>query len=407
MKRVTLSICAVSICALLSLSSTGAAQEQDAIQKSVLKKHRISGPVVECLAALSEECILSASLTTVIDEAQAIERIKVLSALALGLAEAGDLERAVRPLDTALEELGAIRFSFVQKMKQAEIAPIYAYIGKSEEVLSLTADLGSIIKGQTLEECIYMAALAGRDRDVLTYVNALTLYAQRRPYILTDAAEMLAVTGDPSIVIDALLLDKNFRSRPSLMVRTAYVKGVDRDVKAGLLRDAADEMKNHYGMYQRVRFAAANRAAGDAQDADILENFAEIEKELRSMADKRDMALDMGRTYTSLGMSERAISQAFYFKTADEQANYLMRISRLPDGKNILSAGTAYADAVDAVLSEAAKLESPLERDTVRLKLLESARRVSSLDIAKKVVISLEDDDNSAKGLALLLPLLK
>ena len=402
MKRLTLSVCAA-----LSLSCAVVAQDQDAIQQSVLKQHQISGPVAECLAALSEDCIVSASLTTVIEETQAIERIKVLSALALGLAEAGDMERAVRPLATAYEELGAIRFSFVKKMKQAELAPIYAYMGKSEEVLELTADLSSIIRGQTLEDCIYMAAVAGHARDVLTYINALTLYAQRRPYILTDAAEMLAVTGDPSVVIEALLADKNFRSKPSLMVRAAYINGVDGAVKVALLKDAEEEMKGRYGIFQRVRYAAANRAAQGAVDADTLESFANIEQELRSMDDKRDLALDMGRTYATVGMSKRAIAQTYYFKTADEQATYLMKLSRLPSATATLSADATYAEAVDAVLREAAMLESALERDTIRLKLLEAVRRVSSLDIAKKVVVSLEDDDNAAKGIALLLPLMK
>lgn len=407
MKRLTLSVCAASMCAALGLSVAGVAQEQDAIQESLLKRHQISGPVMECLADLSEDCILSASLTTVIDEAQAIERIKVLSAVALGLAEAGDMDRAVRPLGTALEELGAIRFSFVQRMKQAEIAPIYAYMGKSEDVLALTADLSSVIKGQTLEECIYMAALAGRAGDVITYVNALTLYGPRLPYILTDAAELLAVTSDPSAVVDVLLDNKTFRSRPSLMVRAAHIKGVNGTVKAGLLHDASEAMKSQYGIYQRVRYAAAKRAFQGAGNAEIIEAFLSTEKELRSMDDKRDMAIDLGRTYISIGMSDRAISQIYFFKTADEQASYLMKLSRLPKVTKNLAEGTAFTGAVDAVLYAAAELESPLERDTVRLKLLEAARRVSNLDIAKKIVNSLEDDDNAAKALALLLPLVK
>ena len=275
------------------------AQDQGNGPREILNSHRVSEPVTVCINDLTKNCILSASLNTVMDESLAVERIKVLAALSQSLVDTGEYERAKQSLEIAIADLNDIRFEFVKRIKRVEIAPVQAQLGEIDEAIAMLSPFRGLDREKAIEASMHAAAKMGNVDGVLKLSKTFTMYKNRVSDFLLDSAETMLVFNH---VESAKMLAETIRDNQAIMesasalVRLAYVfKRVGNDVAAEALYNFAKTIEmDTYNMYEkfRVRLERVVYHAGSddaVAQAAALEEFSVSQKELGTEADRRDL----------------------------------------------------------------------------------------------------------------------
>ena len=393
-----------------SMGSVGILAQDSGGPRAILNSQRVSSEVSACVNNLDESCILSIGLNTVMDEALSVERIRVLAALTQALAETGDVPRAQQPLDIAMAELEGIKFGFIKRMKQLELAPVLSFIGSVDQAIALLSDIRGIDREKSIERSIMMAAKTGNVEGVIMLKNALTVYKNRSNLFLLDAADVMLSAGhqqSAKSLADRMLADTVFKKDAATLYRMAALyRDMGDSVLASQLFDDAEALNTpNFGIYtnfqNRVERLIYALDAGDpVLLADAQEMFSFSENDFSRGPDKRDMAQFFARLYIKQGRFDEAVALTSLFETAESQANYLIKLSTLRGSENT----PAYTKAVEDILIDTMEVESALERDDIRLKLLESVRAMGDFSLSQRIVLAIEDDDSAAKGLALLLP---
>ena len=111
---------------------------------------------------------------------------------------------------------------------------------------------------------------------------------------------------------------------------------------------------------------------------------------------------EMGPALAFAGHVEYAAGYAKYYEDILEKSNYLKKISRFSGAIT----NDALSTVIRSVLVESEEIENGYEADEVRMNLLFAARSSADLELSKEIALAMKDDDNAARALALLIPLL-
>ena len=377
---------------------------------------RTDSPIVECLNSLSRACAFETAMRVAIAEKLSIERAKVLTAVGRAMAETGKPDDARMTLNMALEEARLSKISFAVDAKIMEIAPILAMIGDIDRAVELAASVQTLNgRDRILSLAADMVAEQG-DVSGARKISEAVENRQRAIWIALSAMRTLVHQGSTQGLnefADSILPDVEALKRPSdkllAMVRLAMAyKAGGNSEKALMLQAQTDEIKNSFASYSlKARVAAAQleyTSAGEDVDSGSRAYVEAIaaEKRIRGHLDKSSITDEMGPALAFSGYTDHAVGYVRYYQETLEKSNYLKKVARLSD-KN---SNSALASAVRETLVLTQEIENGFEADEVRMNLLFAARSIGDLKLARDVTLTMQDDDNAAKALALLIPLL-
>lgn len=378
---------------------------------TVSERHQPNQYTVACLEAPTRDCAFSAAIQTVIVENFGVERAKVLSAVAQSMIATGQRENALETLNLALEEARSVNLSLVTQEKITEIAPLFARADDSASALALVEEITiSSVRERTLINIARESMLAGRVADANVALSQMESEARafwQRLALLAIAPNAAADT------VNIAELEERLRSYslPGQLYRGLILLSVIADKKGrpgdrqAYLVEADEYFQSIVGLNERA-VASAQRVRimfdGGATPALLRQSYelAAIHTDrTRGLDTLQTIALTMGPAEVGMGYLEQAIRRLDAFTELPEKARYLSEL-RLPKEAASLAVETR------ALLTEVEELPGAYERDLVRLTLLEGALGNDDVTLALRVIETIEDDDNQARGLALLAPLL-
>lgn len=387
-------------------------QGQEPMQSGAAPSHQPNEYTLACLEAPTRDCAFSAALQTVIAEEFGVERSKVLVGVARSLIATGQQQQAVETLMLALDEARSVNLSLVTQEKITRIAPLLAQAGDIAGALALTEELQvNSAKQRTLigiaEEAIQQDDLASANVAFSQMSSSTRAFWQRLRLMPQLSLDTLSTVDFVQLENDVRATDhpdRLYRGLVALAVlaekrgfadaRIALLEEAD-EVFVGLLSTNDRALTTAYrlrlmfdgGMPSELIEASYNLFqlhAGRVRDNETLVSIAEI----------------VGAVEAATGRMNSALRRFEVFAELPEKARYASTL-RTDAQAEQLSA------QVSTLLDETAEMEGVYERDLVRLELLEGAIANSDLTLATRIISAVEDDDNQARGLALVAPLLQ
>ena len=379
-------------------------------------QHAVTDPIKSCLNSLTRACAFEISMKTAIEERLSIERAKVLAAVGRAMAETGKVGDARMTLNMALEEARMSKISFAVDAKMIDIAPVYAMIGDVGRAIELAGSVdGPNGRDRILSLSSEMAASQGYVAGARKISEAVG-NRRRAIWIALKAMKVLVYNDSKQGLIDfadSILPAVLALERPSdkllAMARLSMIyKAGGNDTQAIMLQKQTRDISESFTSYFiQVRVSAAQlefatvggseRAKGQALAAAVA-----AEKRINSLMDKSSVADDMGSAMAFAGHSDIAAGYAKFYKEIREKSNYLKNVAQVA-GKGT---NGVFASVIKNVLEKSSEMENGYEADEVRMNLLHAARAVGDLSLSRDIALAMHDDDNAAKALALMIPLL-
>ncbi|WND01558.1 hypothetical protein QGN29_08295 [Temperatibacter marinus] len=401
------------ITASLVSFSSATAQETSARKQPLNKAHQMNPAVEACLENLSQNCALTAAVQTVSEESQAMERAKVLHGVAQSMIDIGQIDRAKLVLTMAEEAARSTQLSIAVQVALKEAIPLHVALENFDYAESLLSDFtDSSIKDTLLTDIVTGKATAGISFEGLTEYREKFSNARRFFWIklkllqeytipvpaegLSDLkAEVLSVSGSVS----------SYRARAAL---ASILWKNQKQEEAQVIFDQLDqEFLTYSGEAVKARLAAAKltamyHAGISGQPLDTMFDFTKRQGHaINSMTEKGYFAEQLGPIEMILGEGASAVFRATYFDQLMDQIEYVHKLAKLSTTSNY-----AINQTIQSLLVAVNKVEDSYERDVYRMRLIQSARSLSDKDLMIMILKQLEDDDNQAKGLALMAPLL-
>ncbi len=378
--------------------------------------HNVPDPIIACLNAPTKACAFELSMATAISEILNIERAKVLIAVSRAMAETGKIADARMTLDMALEETRQSKMSFAVDAKMLDIAPVYAMIGDTDRAIALAATVPTPNgRDRILSRSAERAAIHG-DVAGARKISQAVENRHRAIWVSLKAMQYLVYKGNKQDIVDfadsiypAIIALKRPADKVLAMVRLSMIyKAGGNNEKASMLQEQTSDISESFTSYfMQARIAAAQleftvvNGNKDIKNS-ALEKLLASEKRMNSLMDKSSIANEMGSALAFAGHTDIAAGYAKFYKEIREKSNYLKTIAQVSDkGVN----GT-FSAVIDETLKESEAMENGYEADEVRMNLLHAARLVGDLALSRKIALTMQDDDNAAKALALIIPLL-
>lgn len=378
--------------------------------------HNVPDPIIMCLNAPTRTCAFELSMATAISEKLNIERAKVLIAVSTAMAETGKIDDARMTLNMALEETRQSKISFAVDAKMLEIAPVYAMIGDVDRAIALAATVPTPSgRDRILSRSAERAGLQG-DVAGARKISQAVENRRRAIWVSLKAMQSSVYKGNKQDLIDfadsiypAIIALKRPADKLLAMVRLSMIyKAGGSKEKASMLQEQTRDIGESFTSY----FMQARVAAAQLEFAVVggnktiknkaLEKLLASEKRMNSLMDKSSIANEMGSALAFAGHADIAAGYAKFYKEIREKSNYLKTVAQVSD-KDV---NGAFSAAIGEVLMESEAMENGYEADEVRMNLLHAARGVGDLALSRKIALTMQDDDNAAKALALIIPLL-
>lgn len=400
------------IAALVSSTLTVGAVAQNGQNGAAVGNHRPNEYTLACLEAPTRDCAFSSALQTVIAEDFGIERSKVLVAVARAMIATGQAQEAIETLMLALDEARSVNLSLVTQEKITEIAPLLARANDTASALALVQEIqiGSV-RERTLIDIARENMVAGRIADANVALGQMAsptrAFWQRLrllPLAPTSAVATVDVSALEAQVREFTQTSQLYRGLVLLAVLSDR-KGEPAD-RQGYLMEADELFSGLIGLNERALATAHRLRAmydGQMDDALLDESYALFllhSGRVRSIETQMSIAEIIGVVEADRGGLEAAVKRMTFFPEVADKARYLSSLRSVADEGSL-------AAEIRMMLAEVAELEGVYERDLVRLQLLEGALANNDLALARRVIASIEDDDNQARGLALAAPLLE
>lgn len=378
--------------------------------------HNIPDPITTCLNAPTKACAFELSMETAISEKLNIERAKVLIAVSRAMAETGKIDDARMTLNMALEETRQSKMSFAVDAKMLDIAPVYAMIGDVDRAIELAKTVPTPRgRDRILSRSAERAALQG-DVAGARKISQAVENRRRAIWVSLKAMQFLVYKDSKQGLVDfadsiypAIIALERPADKLLAMVRLSMIyKAGGNNEKARILQEQTRDIGESFTSYfVRARIAAAQLEfaviGGNKLSKDkALEDFLTSEKRMNSFMDKSSIANELGSALAFAGHSNIAAGYARFYREIREKSNYLKTIAQV-SGKG---ANGVFSAAIEEVLKESEAIENGYEADEVRMNLLHAARGVGNLVLSRKIALAMQDDDNAAKALALIIPLL-
>ncbi len=369
-----------------------------------------------CLAQPAGSCALEAALLVTARQDLAIDRVDNLLALARSFIAMGDRDRAHQLLQVAERTAARIGIAIGTERKLAEIIPLYGLIADTENAERLLARLtDENRRAAAMARLAENLTRAGRAEVALAMVERIT-----RPWLALDALDRVV----------RILARRNGGVSGTLINR--FSRQIDR-LPRYLLRDLA---RAHLALLL-ARKGERERAAAIVADLDRqLTGMGPAADELRlaaalAMVDlvlndeaarNRHLQIILRRA-SGLGLDEdrrRALAEAATTLTlagrADAAAN-LLTTAIADDYRLLLSVARALGDAdapAELLLATSRLVDSTTaiqslraERDRGRLVAIRLFVAAHRREPALTTVRRIEDAGLRARGLAMLVPLLR
>lgn len=378
--------------------------------------HNVPDPIITCLNAPTKACAFELSMATAIAEHLNIERAKVLIAVSRAMAETGKIDDARMTLNMALEETRQSKMSFAVDAKMLDIAPVYAMIGDADRAIALAATVPTPSgRDRILSRSAERAAIVG-DVAGARKISQAVENRHRAIWVSLKAMQYLVYKGNKQDLVDfadsiypAIIALKRPADKLLAMVRLSMIyKAGGSHEKASMLQEqTADISESFTSYFMQARVAAAQLefavVSGNKTITNkALEKLLASENRMNSLMDKSSIANEMGSALAFAGHADIAAGFAKFYKEIREKSNYLKTVAQVFDK----GASGAFSAAIDGVLKESEAMENGYEADEVRMNLLHAARGVGDLALSRKIALAMRDDDNAAKALALIIPLL-
>lgn len=396
----------------LAVLFSGPAYGQNGQNGQVATSHKPNEYTLACLEAPTRDCAFSAALQTVIAEEFGVERSKVLVAIARALIETGQRTQAIETLMLALEEARSVNLSLVTQEKISEIAPILARANDTAGALALLEELQiDSVRQRALIAVARENMVAGRVADANVALGQME--SQTRAF--WQRLRLLPLAPEEAVrALNMRELEAQVRTfdRPDRLYRGLILLAVladkrgETDARQAYIAEADELFASLISLNVRA-LATAHRLRsmydGELDPALIEKSYALAQQHtnrIRSAETQESIATLIGVVEANMGRLDAAIERMDVFSEVADKARYISSL-RTESDLAPLSA------EVRALLAEVVELDGVYERDLVRLQLLEGALFNGDLDLAKNLIIAIEDDDNQAKGLALTAPLLQ
>jgi hypothetical protein len=397
----------ILITSLLAMMTTPLIAQND----SVSQGHQPNQYTLVCLESPTRDCAFSAAIQTVIAEKFGVERAKVLAAVAKSMIATGQRDNAIETLNLALEEARSVNLSLVTQEKITEIAPLFARADDTATALTLVEEIViESVHERTLINIARENMVAGRIADANVALGQMKSEARafwQRLSLLTIAPnDALAAINLPEL--EAKLREY---SMPSQLYRGLVLLSViadkigQPDSRQVYLVEADEYFQSILAMSERA-IASAQRLRimydGGATRTLLEQSYtlANIHaNRARGLDTLQTVALIMGPAEVGMGYLDPALRRLDVFTELSDKARYLSELKLIKEAPSL-------AVETRALLLEVNELEGAYERDLVRLKLLDGALENEDITLALNIIKAIEDDDNQARGLALLAPLL-
>lgn len=402
------SLIALQIAAPLS---AGVAAEE--AKRGPIKIHQMNPAVASCLEDLNQNCALTAAVKTVTEEQQAMERAKVLLAVAESMITLGQKDRAKRVLDMAIEAAESTKLSIAMTVTLREAIPLFARLG----YFDVTGNLLSKVDNQGLKDDLVMQVLREKAAQDLTYAEMMTwaklISSPEKAFWAT-----LKVMEEEGINLSAIALNdlglqvekqttfaKKFRARASYAA--ILWKNGERQ-KAQTLFDKLDadfvliNAPSAKAQLASSKLAAMFNAGVDNGALTTMLDFTKKQAvSINDPDEKARFAERVGPVEIKLGRVGSAVIRSVYFQDLMTQVEYVEKLAELT-GKP----ADEISQRIDYLANQLSTIEDSYERDVYRYRLLRSALSIKDKGLVKQLIQSMEDDDNQARGLALLAAIL-
>lgn len=378
--------------------------------------HNVADPITTCLNAPTRTCAFEQAMKTAISEKLSIERAKVLIAVGQAMAETGKFDDARMTLNMALEEARQSKISFAVEAKILDMAPIYAMIGDVDRAIELSKSVPTENeRDRILSRAAEMAASQG-DVAGARKISEAVANRRRAIWVSLNAMKLIVHNGNKEGLVefaDSILPNVVAIKRPGdkllAMVRLSMIyKASGENQKATMLQDQTSETKDSFAsFFLRARVAAAQLeytsiSGDDAARSEALDDALVAEKRIRGHMDKSAVTDEMGPALAFAGYADLAAEYVRFYQEIREKSTYLKNVAQVSGNGD---KGTL-ASAVKDVLGKSFEMENGYEADEVRMNLLYAARSLGDLALSREIALAMQDDDNAAKALALLIPLL-
>ncbi|WP_374764365.1 hypothetical protein [Yunchengibacter salinarum] len=390
----------------LALPSFATVQDQSD-ENGFTSTHTPNEHTLGCLTAPTRQCALNAPLQTVVDESLALERARVLTAVAESLIDLGQTGRARQTLTLALEEARSAGLSLVMQEKARQIAPLLARAGQVDQALKLaeSIDIGNIqdqVYAGIAEEAANAGNMSGAQKALARMDDARRAFwremklLSRAPVAEIEARD-LAALADKVRGHDAML----DRYRGLVLVGILHHR-LDQAKQRDALFDEADALlTGAVGNPASARATAVKvRALYDADLGDsalfapALEAARSAISNLRSTGARQTMARLIGPAEAGTGALSAALERLDDFGNLEERVRYFQTLSAT-------DATPAFLERVSVLLAAIeSEIDDSYERDQLRLSLMAPVVASGAVDQAGAIVKAMEDDDNQAIGLA-------
>ncbi|MGF1606228.1 MAG: hypothetical protein ACFB22_07795 [Rhodothalassiaceae bacterium] len=373
--------------------------------------------VSDCLATPSRECALRTALRVTADEELAIERAKVLLALADSFRVIGAEQRAVEALSLAAKEARDIGISIGTEQHFVEIAGLYGAMGRQDAADRIITEIEDrILRARARGEAALGLLRAGRAEASAALLTAIEVPAIAQEYALRAAEYLVRAEGQtdpgPALAAADTLLNGNaqrfYRELGQLRLATALARaGRAEDaqaIRAGIDVSLDRSLPPDFRAELLAGLARLDIALGDREAA--TRNLTAATRWLR----RSTVTYDRNRALGVVAAAALAADQRDLVARLAEDVEDLTARTRLID--TLAPAITTSQDR--ALLVDLARqtlplidaLEGRFERDQARYDLVTALIDAGAGQAAAEIIAAIEDDDQQARALAYLARLL-
>ena len=375
---------------------------------SVTQGHKPSAEMQACLSAPTRECAIAASLDTVIKEEMGLERAKVLSALTEAFIDMKDMEQARGILDMALEEARSVGISIALQISLKDIAPLYARVGEADMAFDLALEMQfEVTRDAVFKEMALLFAAKGDFNAMQRALDGITnkdksFWFQVDALKKTDQPIPLDLLTSITAIVGAFdRYDLQYRGKSALAVlktKSNDAQGATvlwDELDANFVKISSNSVKAQFAAVKVADMALANL---DDKLIDEQLGFAQaLASRIKSNGELQMLAGYLGPVEMMRGYEKTAVDRAISFDDVSERLKYYIKLAKVKHTQSL-----PLIKAINKDLIKILAVDGAYERDGLRYHALRAAYQMKDVALIKRIVEAIEDDDNQARGVALL-----
>lgn len=366
-----------------------------------------------CVAAPTRDCALTVALRTVAEEDLAIERAKVLIAVADSLAHVGDMGIARRTLRLGLEEAESIGISVATDAQLAGAAPVYAMLGSDDAALRTSRRIeDAVLRDRSLGDVVRALGTAGKTELAVAALDTIDQPVVRLLATI-DAAEAALAAGwitparafankVPGFLDPTLARSVRLQVEARLTAVQARLGAVE-PARTELTR-LVDEVEAVVFSADKARVLAAVARAWLALEDDAgydraITRATAFARRVRSDTDREVAVHDVALARAAAGDVSGAVEELGMIDDLRSRSRAIQALAVLPLSNE---ARGELADFIEGSLSLSNGSDSSFERDLARYRAVTALTELKQVAAAIRVIDSIEDDDTQAQAFGYL-----